>query len=173
MLCRKPVAFNRAFQEDSRNAVLRRPQLTDRTSLNSHPSGHTSWPGLPLPRTKWGRRWRRRLPRRWVFWFWKHARKVVVGVVGCSLLFLGILMLVLPGPGWATILAGLALLGSEFAWARWVLRRLREQVDDILDSAGQVLQHPTKDSSVSPRDSAPASTPNSTPPPPCTEAPSR
>jgi len=34
-------------------------------------------------------------------------------------------MLVTPGPGWVAIAVGLALLAREFAWARWLLRRLK------------------------------------------------
>ena len=39
---------------------------------------------------------------------------------GFTLLAFGIALLVLPGPGWLMIAAGLALLAAEFAWARYV-----------------------------------------------------
>ena len=42
------------------------------------------------------------------------------------LLVAGIAMLVLPGPGWLTIAAGLAVLATEFAWARRWLDQLKE-----------------------------------------------
>ncbi len=38
--------------------------------------------------------------------------------VGGVVLAAGLAMLALPGPGWATILLGLVILGSEFTWAR-------------------------------------------------------
>jgi len=46
-------------------------------------------------------------------------------VAGFTLLLVGILMLVTPGPGWVAILGGLALLAAEFVWARRLLNRLK------------------------------------------------
>jgi tellurite resistance protein TerC len=46
-------------------------------------------------------------------------------VGGFTLLVIGIALLVLPGPGWLIIAAGLALLAAEFAWARWALDKLK------------------------------------------------
>lgn len=42
-------------------------------------------------------------------------------VVGTALIVVGVLLLVLPGPGIVTIAAGLAVLATEFAWARKLL----------------------------------------------------
>lgn len=44
---------------------------------------------------------------------------------GSVLLAAGVVMLVLPGPGWLTIAAGLAILASEFVWAHTLLQRLK------------------------------------------------
>ena len=38
----------------------------------------------------------------------------------------GIAMLALPGPGWLTIAAGLAILATEFVWARRALDQLKD-----------------------------------------------
>ena len=46
----------------------------------------------------------------------------------------GIAMLALPGPGWLTIVAGLALLASEFVWARTLLNRLKTTAGRIGDA---------------------------------------
>jgi len=51
------------------------------------------------------------------------ARKVVYSVVGVTLLLIGIVMIVLPGPAVIVIPLALAILGSEYAWARRVIRR--------------------------------------------------
>ena len=66
-------------------------------------------------------------------WAVKNARKVVVCVVGFSLVLLGILLLVLPGPGTVAILAGLGVLGLEFAWARRLLKRGKAYAKGQLD----------------------------------------
>ncbi|HJT80734.1 MAG TPA: PGPGW domain-containing protein [Chthoniobacterales bacterium] len=52
-------------------------------------------------------------------------RRTVVGVVGATILLIGVLLMVLPGPGILVILIGLAVLGSEFVWARRMIRRAR------------------------------------------------
>ena len=49
-----------------------------------------------------------------------HARKVLIALVGGVVLLAGIAMLVLPGPAFLVIPAGLAILAMEFEWAeRW------------------------------------------------------
>lgn len=60
---------------------------------------------------------------------WKRLphpiRWILVATVGLGLIIAGIAMLVLPGPGIATIIAGLAVLATEFAWARVVLHHVK------------------------------------------------
>jgi len=46
---------------------------------------------------------------------------------GSVLLIAGVAMLVLPGPGWLTIAAGLAILATEFVWARRLLDQLKDR----------------------------------------------
>ena len=53
------------------------------------------------------------------------ARRIVIAVVGFTIVAIGIALLVLPGPGLLVILLGLALLGTEFVWAKRWLQRLR------------------------------------------------
>lgn len=55
------------------------------------------------------------------------ARKLVILVVGVSLVLLGLALLVLPGPGILVVIAGLAVLAIEFTWAATLLERTREQ----------------------------------------------
>lgn len=53
----------------------------------------------------------------------RGARRVVILVVGSSVLLIGVVMIVLPGPATLVIPAGLAILAYEFVWARrWLLR---------------------------------------------------
>jgi uncharacterized protein (TIGR02611 family) len=46
---------------------------------------------------------------------------------GFTLLGLGAVMLVTPGPGWLVIFLGLTLLAAEFVWARRLMERMKEQ----------------------------------------------
>jgi hypothetical protein len=48
----------------------------------------------------------------------RHARKVVVTVVGAAVVALGIFLLFFPGPAFVVIPAGFAILAIEFEWAR-------------------------------------------------------
>jgi uncharacterized protein (TIGR02611 family) len=56
------------------------------------------------------------------------ARRIGILVGGWMLLLVGVALLVLPGPGIPLIIAGLALLGTQFEWARrasgWLRQRL-------------------------------------------------
>lgn len=58
----------------------------------------------------------------------RQARRLVVAVVGTTVLLFGIALVFLPGPAFVVIPIGLAILGLEFAWARRILRRVREQI---------------------------------------------
>jgi hypothetical protein len=59
----------------------------------------------------------------------KHARRLVVLVVGATILMAGLAMIVLPGPAVVVIPLGLAVLGTEFIWARRLLRRVKAAIN--------------------------------------------
>lgn len=61
---------------------------------------------------------------------YKIARRIAVTVVGSTILLVGIVMVVTPGPAVVFIPIGLAILGLEFAWARAWLKRLRRSISD-------------------------------------------
>lgn len=73
------------------------------------------------------------LPLPWAIWFWAQARKIVVGVIGATVILAGIAMLILPGPGWLTIFGGLAILATEFAWAKWMLKFAKQRMRDLAE----------------------------------------
>lgn len=59
---------------------------------------------------------------------YKLARRIVVAVIGGTILLGGVIMLVTPGPGIAIVLLGLAILAIEFAWAKLWLNKVRHSV---------------------------------------------
>jgi uncharacterized protein (TIGR02611 family) len=63
---------------------------------------------------------------------YKWARRIVIAVVGFTVLAVGIAMIVLPGPAIVVIPVGLGILGLEFAWARHWLHRIRERGEAVL-----------------------------------------
>lgn len=54
-----------------------------------------------------------------------------MGALGLSILVVGAAMLLLPGPAIIVIPAGLAVLATEFAWARRLLRRVKKKFDEF------------------------------------------
>jgi tellurite resistance protein TerC len=56
-------------------------------------------------------------------------KRVVITVVGGTVLLFGLALLVLPGPAFLVIPIGLAILATEFVWARRWLRRAKGMVD--------------------------------------------
>jgi hypothetical protein len=67
--------------------------------------------------------------RRPITYVW--ARRIVISVVGGTVLLIGVAMLVLPGPGLIVIPLGLAILGAEYAWAR--LGKVKERTAQVMD----------------------------------------
>jgi tellurite resistance protein TerC len=59
----------------------------------------------------------------------KYARRVAVAIVGTTVLLIGVAMIILPGPAIIVIPIGLAILASEYAWARRWLRFVRESAE--------------------------------------------
>jgi uncharacterized protein (TIGR02611 family) len=61
--------------------------------------------------------------------------RIGVFTVGAAVLAAGLVMMVTPGPGLAGIVVGLAILASEFAWARRVLGRAKRAAEKAKDKA--------------------------------------
>ncbi len=83
----------------------------------------------------------------------KEAKRLVVLVAGLTIVAAGGVMLVTPGPGWLAIFAGLALLATEFVWARRLLNRLKREQARITNSIGSSLfgnSNPTAASAPAP-----------------------
>lgn len=55
----------------------------------------------------------------------RQGYRMIVLVVGAAVVAAGLAMFVLPGPGILVLIAGLAILGTEFLWARRLLQRAR------------------------------------------------
>jgi len=62
----------------------------------------------------------------------KVVRRVIVSVVGATVLLIGIALLVLPGPAFIVIPVGLAILATEYAWARRWLRKARRIASNVV-----------------------------------------
>ena len=58
----------------------------------------------------------------------RRLRRLIVAVVGFTVLAIGVAMIVLPGPAIVVIPTGLAILAAEFAWARNLLKRMKDKL---------------------------------------------
>ena len=68
-------------------------------------------------------------------------RRALVGVIGFTVLFVGVAMLVLPGPAILMIPAGLTILATEFVWASRLLARTRAKLSSQLSGTKQPEIH--------------------------------
>jgi uncharacterized protein (TIGR02611 family) len=63
----------------------------------------------------------------------QQTKRFLKILFGFTLLVLGIIMIVTPGPGWLVILLALGVLAAEFVWARQLLDHMKEQGDRLKD----------------------------------------
>lgn len=66
---------------------------------------------------------------------YRTVRRSVVFLVGGSVLVVGIIMIVTPGPAFVFIPMGLAILGTEFFWARHLLVRVKNYITETAKKA--------------------------------------
>src|SRR5438045_4779631 len=76
--------------------------------------------------------WMKRLSSIWNVENIKVVRRVIVSVVGATVLLIGVALLVLPGPAFIVIPIGLAILATEYAWARRWLKRARRIATNVV-----------------------------------------
>jgi tellurite resistance protein TerC len=62
----------------------------------------------------------------------KIVKRVIVSVVGATVLLIGIALLILPGPAFIVIPVGLAILATEYAWARRWQRKARRMASNVV-----------------------------------------
>ena len=63
------------------------------------------------------------------------AKRIVLTLVGFTVLAIGVAMLVLPGPAFVVIPVGLGILGLEYAWARRWLAKAKAKSEELARSA--------------------------------------
>ncbi|MFZ0325145.1 MAG: PGPGW domain-containing protein, partial [Actinomycetes bacterium] len=94
---------------------------------DTEPSGEPSAESPPInpPGPDWLFRWRQRIAgdNRYRQLVWR----VVATALGVGIVITGIVLLPLPGPGWAIIFLGLAVLATEYAWAHRLLVFTRDK----------------------------------------------
>jgi uncharacterized protein (TIGR02611 family) len=77
----------------------------------------------------------------------EQVRRALRIVVGFTLLLVGIVMIVTPGPGWLVIFFGLGLLAAEFVWARRLMERMKREGDRVREAVMRAAKSVSPESS--------------------------
>jgi uncharacterized protein (TIGR02611 family) len=72
----------------------------------------------------------------------RNGRRIAVTAAGAVLVLVGLALLVLPGPGLLLIIAGFAVLATEYVWAQRALNFARRKAGEAKDRA---LGRPRRD----------------------------
>ena len=75
----------------------------------------------------------------------EQVRRLFRIVIGFTLLLVGAVMLITPGPGWLTIFLGLGLLAAEFVWARRLMERIKRESGRVRDAVFRSKNAPAKE----------------------------
>ena len=75
----------------------------------------------------------------------RHIRRVFVVMAAATLGLVGVALLVLPGPGMLVLAAALALLATEFVWARRWIERLRRRLSVLGQEARDLFGDDSRD----------------------------
>jgi tellurite resistance protein TerC len=57
-----------------------------------------------------------------------RVKRIVVTVIGFIVLIIGIVLIVFPGPAFIVIPIGLAILATEYEWAKKVFDKIKRRV---------------------------------------------
>jgi tellurite resistance protein TerC/cation:H+ antiporter len=61
--------------------------------------------------------------------------RIIVAAIGFTVLPVGIVIIVTPGPGWFVSVLGLSIVSAEFVWPRHPLRRIKNIGSDLARTA--------------------------------------
>ena len=92
--------------------------------------------------------------------------KIIIAVVGASVILFGVALFFTPGPAIVVIPLGLAILATEFVWAARVLRAFKERARAMMprraDNGDDATARPRTNSVERGRRSDPSQTPSET-----------
>lgn len=68
----------------------------------------------------------------------RQVRRLVISIIGFTVLLIGIIMIVMPGPAFIFIPLGLGILALEFVWARNLLKKVKDKMQNNKKKGGNV-----------------------------------
>jgi uncharacterized protein (TIGR02611 family) len=84
----------------------------------------------------------------------EQVRRVFRIIAGFTLLLVGAVMLVTPGPGWLVIFLGLGLLAAEFVWAERLMKRIKHESGRVMGVVWPLGKSAAEKDTVEPGESA-------------------
>lgn len=72
-----------------------------------------------------------------LIWTLKQARRLIVGVIGTTVVLAGVVMIFTPGPAVVVIPLGLGILATEFVWARTLLHKVKDRIRTMQSKNGK------------------------------------
>jgi len=70
----------------------------------------------------------------------KQVKRLIVAVIGFTILGIGIAMIVLPGPAILVIPLGLSILATEFVWAKRFLKKMKDRLKTTYKSSTKPME---------------------------------
>ena len=71
---------------------------------------------------------------------YKQIRILAIFLIGISIVLIGCILFFTPGPAIIVIPIGLAVLATEFIWAKKLLNKFKEKTSSISKSAKKVIK---------------------------------
>ena len=71
---------------------------------------------------------------------YKQIRKLVIFLIGISIVLIGCVLFFTPGPAIIVIPVGLAVLATEFIWAKRLLKKFKETTSSIAQSTKDAIR---------------------------------
>ncbi len=71
---------------------------------------------------------------------YKQIRKLAIFLIGISIVLIGCILFFTPGPAIIVIPVGLAILATEFIWAKKLLKKFKEATESISNTAKKAIK---------------------------------
>ena len=71
---------------------------------------------------------------------YKQIRRLAIFLIGISIVLIGCILFFTPGPAVVVIPVGLAVLATEFIWAKKLLKKFKETTSNLSKSAKDVIK---------------------------------
>ncbi|KAF0151457.1 MAG: hypothetical protein FD143_1936 [Ignavibacteria bacterium] len=61
----------------------------------------------------------------------KQLKRIIIAIIGGTIVLIGLALIVLPGPAFIVIPVGLSILATEFIWAKKIVAKFKSQLEKL------------------------------------------